>query len=73
MTDENMLKLAKEFENINIVKERLAQGLTATYRDEKRYPGKMLKEYPDGRLESIDIDMDTFETIVLEVLREGKE
>ncbi len=73
MTDENMLKLAKEFESINIVEEILAEGFPATYRDEKRYPGKMLKEYPNGRLESIDIDMDTFETIVLEVLREGKE
>lgn len=71
MTDENLMQLMEDFPDM--VQENLDQGVPATYRDEVNYPGLLLKVYPNGRLESIDVDDETFETIVLKVLKEGHE
>ena len=56
----------------SILKERLAKGYSVSYMDDK-YPGLLLQEHPNGRLESIDININSGETIILEILREANE
>ena len=70
MTERNLLKLAKDMPNV--VQENLDNGFWASYRSEA-YPGKLLREYPNGRLESVTVELETGEITVLEVLRHGKE
>lgn len=70
MTEKNLLKLAEEMPNF--AQENLDKGFSVSYYSDE-YPDKLLKEYPDGRLESIDIDLITGEMEVLEVLRTAKE
>ena len=58
---ENMPDLAAEV---------LSAGRPATYESDE-YPWLLLEEFPDGRLHSIDVDLETGESIVLEVLRKA--
>jgi len=51
--------------------ENLESGYWALYRSDE-YPDKLLREFPDGRLESVTVNMKTGKIIVLEVLRDGK-
>lgn len=69
MTETNLLLLASSMPSI--VKLELAKGHTVSYRSNE-YPGLLLLEYPNGRLESIDVDLQTGETIVLKTLRENQ-
>ncbi len=71
MTEENLIKWEEEGMP-NIVEEKLAAGQWASYRSDE-YPGKLLREFPNGRLESVTIDLETEEIIVLEVLKNGRE
>jgi len=66
MTDTNLIEMAKEMPNF--AKENLDKGFSVSYYSDE-YPGKLLKEYPSGKLESIDIDLITGEMKILEVLR----
>lgn len=66
MTDINLMKMAKEMPNF--AKENLDKGFSVSYYSDE-YPDKLLKEYPNGKIESIDIDLITGEMKILEVLR----
>ena len=52
-----------EFKNWSQAEENLRAGISATYRDEK-YPGKLIREYPGGHREFIDLDTDGNEIVV---------
>lgn len=44
------------------------------YLDEARFPGKLLREWPDGRIEIVRLDVDGKLVVVKEVAsRQGKE
>lgn len=70
MTEKNLLKMAKEMPNF--AQENLDKGFSVSYYSDE-YPEKLIKEYPDGRLESIDINLVTGEMQILEVLRVANE
>lgn len=68
MTEKNLLQMVDDMPDM--AKENLEKGFFVSYRSEE-YPNKHLREYPDGRLESISVDLITGEVQVLEVLRES--
>ncbi len=70
MTEKNLLKIADDMPDM--AKENLEKGFFVSYRSEA-YPNKHLMEYPNGKLESISVDLNTGEVRVLEVLREPNE
>lgn len=70
MTEKNLLQLADDMPDI--AKENLERGFSVSYRS-ATYPNKHLREYPDGRLESVSVDLDTGEIRVMEILRESNE
>lgn len=68
MTEQEFIDLAEQVPNFVMMK--LAEGKAVSYRSDE-YPDLLLREYPNGRLESIDVDINTGERITLAVLREG--
>ncbi|HHH52576.1 MAG TPA: hypothetical protein ENK91_02875 [Bacteroidetes bacterium] len=70
MTEKNLEKLIDEMPSIAAIE--LAKGYPVSYESDK-YPGLLLKEYPNGRLESVSANLETGEIIVLEVLRKAHE
>jgi hypothetical protein len=72
MSDEGLIRLDEEGIEFNIADEKLAKGQWVTYMCDE-YPGKIVREYPNGRLESIDIDEESDEIIILEVLKQGSD
>lgn len=70
MKEKNLLQIVDDMPDM--VKENLEKGFFVSYWSEA-YPNKHLREYPDGRLESVSVDLITGEVQVLEVLRESNE
>ena len=67
MTERNLERLIEEMPSIVTIE--LAKGYPVSYESDK-YPGLLLKEYPNGRLESVSVNLQTGEIVVLKVLRE---
>lgn len=70
MTDENLIKMAEDMPNF--AQEELDRGFSVCYMSDE-YPEKILKENPDGKLVSIDVNVITGEMKVLEILRSANE
>ena len=66
MTERNLERLIEEMPSI--VAMELAKGYPVSYESDK-YPGLLIKEYPNGRLESVSVNLQTGEIVVLKVLR----
>ena len=71
MTEKNLMELTDNMPNI--AQEGLAKGSKwVTYRSDD-YPNTILREFPNGRLESVTLNITTEEIIVLKVLKETHE
>ena len=68
MTEKNLERLIEDMPSI--VARELAKGYPVSYESDK-YPNLLLKEYPNGRLESVGVNLETGEIVVLKVLREA--
>lgn len=68
ISEEEFIELLPQIPNIVI--QKLSEGKVVSYRSQQ-YPDLLLREYPDGRLESIDIDISTGNLVLLCVLKEG--
>lgn len=64
------MKMARNMPNV--AQENLDKGFSVSYRSDE-YPDKHLREHPDGRLESVAVNLETGEITVLEILRPARE
>lgn len=63
--------LEKE-DNCNVGDEILAEGHPIVYREKDTPKGCIIKEYPNGRIELIKVDMYSNNDEVIKVIRDGK-
>ncbi|MDR0747470.1 MAG: hypothetical protein LBE89_06230 [Helicobacteraceae bacterium] len=77
MLTENHTELERAFElmttdNWNAGAEILAQGHPIAYREKDTPKGCVLMEYPNGKIELIEVDMSGDNDKVVKIVRDGK-